>query len=75
MSALVRAPEAFTIEHERLTVTQGDARDRQAVAAVVQGADAVISTIGLKKGADTSLSEATTTICGEMDTSRVRRSS
>jgi putative NADH-flavin reductase len=73
VAALARRPGALTITHDRLSVTQGDAREEQAVASVVQGSDAVISVIGLPKGADTSLSDATATICREMEAAGVRR--
>jgi putative NADH-flavin reductase len=73
VAALARRPDALTIKHDRLSVTQGDARDEQAVASVVQGCDAVISVIGLPKGADTSLSDATAVICREMEAVGVRR--
>jgi putative NADH-flavin reductase len=73
VSALVRRPEALTITDDRLSVTQGDAREEHAVAAVVQGSDAVISVIGLRKGVDTSLSDATATICRAMEAAGVQR--
>lgn len=73
VAALVRTPGSLTIANDRLSITEGDARDPQAVSAVVQGCGAVISVIGLRKGADTSLSEATATICREMESAGVRR--
>jgi putative NADH-flavin reductase len=73
IAALVRRPEALTITHDRLSVTQGDARDEQAVASVVSGCDAVVSVIGLRKGVDTSLSDATATICRAMEAAGVQR--
>jgi putative NADH-flavin reductase len=73
VAALVRKPGAITIADDRLSVTEGDARDSQAASAVVQGCDAVISVIGLRKGVDTSLSDATTTICDAMKRAVVQR--
>jgi putative NADH-flavin reductase len=73
VSALARHPEALTITDDRLSVVPGDARDERAVASAVQGCDAVISVIGLAKGADSSLSEATATICRGMEAAAVRR--
>ena len=49
VSALVRAPKAFGIEHDRLTVVQGDATDPAAVGRVVEGADAVLLALGHTK--------------------------
>jgi putative NADH-flavin reductase len=72
VAALARTPNGLT-SHDGLSVTRGDARDEQAAASVVQGADAVISVIGLHKGADTSLSEATASICRAMETAGIDR--
>jgi putative NADH-flavin reductase len=72
VAALVRRPDALTSENG-LSVTEGDARDDAVVATVVRGSDAVISAIGLRKGADTSLSEATATICRAMEAGGVDR--
>ena len=47
--ALVRTPATFPLKHERLTVVQGDAMNAADVDEVVQGADAVLSTLGQTK--------------------------
>jgi putative NADH-flavin reductase len=73
VAALARRPEALMITHDLLSVTQGDAREENAVASVVRGSDAVVSAIGLRKGVDTSLSDATGTICRVMGTAGVQR--
>jgi putative NADH-flavin reductase len=73
VAALVRKPDGLAITNDRLSVTQGDAREEPAVASVVQGADAVISVIGLRKGVDTSLSDATATISRAMEAAGVQR--
>lgn len=44
--ALVRSPEKLKLTHERLDVVRGDATDREAVARVVEGTDAVVSALG-----------------------------
>ncbi len=49
VTALVRTPTTFPIQHERLTVVQGDAMDPATVEKVVQGADAVLSVLGQTK--------------------------
>ena len=45
--AFTRHPDAFPIEHERLEVAAGDVHDAAAVAAAIDGTDAVISTLGV----------------------------
>ena len=47
--ALVRTPATFPLKHDRLTVVQGDAMNAADVDEVVQGADAVLSTLGHSK--------------------------
>ncbi len=48
--ALARTPAKLPLSDARLTVIQGDATDPAAVAAVVRGADAVISVLGQSAG-------------------------
>jgi len=45
--ALTRHADAFPIEHRRLQVVAGDVHDAAAVAAAIDGTDAVISTLGV----------------------------
>lgn len=46
VTAFVRDPSRLPIAHERLRVVQGDVLDAEAVAAVVEGQDAVVSALG-----------------------------
>ena len=46
VTVLVRNPAAFSLQHERLTLIQGDVRDSARVEAVVTGQDAVLSALG-----------------------------
>ncbi|WP_420455444.1 NAD(P)-dependent oxidoreductase [Rubrivirga sp.] len=48
--ALARTPSKLDVQHDRLTVVQGDALDPDAVGRVVGGADAVLLTLGHAKG-------------------------
>ena len=73
VAALARRPDGLKAGQDHLTVVEGDARDDQVVASAVQGADAVISVIGLRKGHDDSLSQATATICRAMESAGVNR--
>jgi putative NADH-flavin reductase len=45
--AFTRRPDVFPIEHRRLEVAAGDVHDAAAVASAIEGADAVISTLGV----------------------------
>jgi putative NADH-flavin reductase len=44
--AFLRSPDKMEIEHDNLTIVQGDAEDAEAVARAVEGVDAVISALG-----------------------------
>jgi putative NADH-flavin reductase len=45
--AFTRHPDAFPIDHPRLQVTAGDVHHATAVASAIDGADAVLSTLGV----------------------------
>jgi putative NADH-flavin reductase len=44
--AFLRSPDKMEIEHDNLTIVQGDAEDAEAVARAVEDVDAVISALG-----------------------------
>ena len=48
VTALVRSPEKLTTGHANLNVVRGEATDASAVTGALEGADAVISTLGGK---------------------------
>lgn len=50
VTAFVRTPSKLEIEHERLTIIQGDAFDKDAVKSAIVGKDAVISCLGSTTG-------------------------
>lgn len=56
--ALHRAPETIDFLHKNLTWIKGDARDTEAVSALVAGCAAVISTLGQPKGEKSIFSDA-----------------
>ena len=58
--ALVRTPATFPLKHERLTIVQGDAMNAADVDEVVQGADAVLSTLGQSKNSPKDLQTVAT---------------
>jgi len=45
-AAKIRSPEHMTINHERLTIVQGDAMDENQLAHAMQNRDAAVSTLG-----------------------------
>ena len=48
--AFTRHPDGFPIEHGRLEMAGGDVHDAAAVAAAINGADAVVSALGVPFG-------------------------
>src|ERR1700737_1901819 len=48
VTALVRSPEKLTAGHSNLRVVRGEATETAAVSSALEGADAVISTLGGK---------------------------
>ena len=50
VTAFARRPEAVTIQHDNLTVVQGDITDAAAVAGAVAGHDVVLSALGTRGG-------------------------
>jgi putative NADH-flavin reductase len=46
VTAFVRSPEKFTVNHTNLTVFKGDSMDAEAVEKAIAGQDAAISTLG-----------------------------
>ena len=47
VAAVTRRPSEFPIEHDRLTVVEADAHDAQTVDRAIDGADVVLSTLGV----------------------------
>jgi uncharacterized protein YbjT (DUF2867 family) len=73
--AVTRHPENFPLTHPRLSVAGADVRDASTLTAVVDGADAVLSTLGVKfsrKPIDT-FSLGTRNIVAAMNETGVRR--
>ena len=68
--ALVRSPEKLT-GNDRLTIIQGDVRDKAAVSHAISGTDVVFSAIGTDK--TTTLSEAVPHMIGAMKETGINR--
>jgi putative NADH-flavin reductase len=74
VTAFVRNPAAITTKHERLRLAQGDVLDYPSVEAAVQGQDAVLSALGVRKlRKNTILSDGTKKIIRAMDQHGVKR--
>lgn len=65
VTAAVRNPETFTLEHERLHITTVDVLDAASVAAAVRGHEEVISAYGPAVGQEKDLITAAKAIVGE----------
>jgi putative NADH-flavin reductase len=72
---LVRNPSKLQLEHERLTVVQGDVLDAGSIDAAMRGQDAVVSALGHRRYLYPTRiqSEGTTNILRAMETHGVRR--
>lgn len=74
VTALARRPEALKIRHANLKVRQGDVLDYASVAAAVDGQDAVLSALGVRKlGKNTILSQGTRNLIEAMQKAGVKR--
>ncbi len=74
VTALVRDPTKLGINHPNLQIVNGDALDKVAAEAAVQGAQVVVSTLGNVKGEPEELLPASAeNILGAMQTFGVRR--
>ena len=74
VTALARTPSKLGLDHPALTVVQGDALDQADVARVVDGADAVLLTLGHAKGSPPDLmARAAQNVVAAMKDKGVRR--
>ena len=74
ITAVARHPSAMTLKHERLEVIQGDVLQLDTIRASIVGQDAVISALGVRNLAPTTLySEGVMNIMQAMKVSKVRR--
>lgn len=74
ITAFARTPEKMDLQHENLSIVEGDVLDYASVEAAVQGKDAVLSALGVASlGKNTVLSEGTKHLIQAMEQHRVRR--
>ena len=75
VTAFVRTPSKVDVNHERLTIIQGNAFNQEEVTAAIAGHDAVVSCLGSNKGmkASTELQEMTKHVVNGMKEQKVER--
>ena len=74
VTAFARRPEAVQLKHANLRVHQGGILDYSTVEAAVQGQDAVLSALGVRRlGKNTILSDGTRNLIEAMEKLRVKR--
>jgi putative NADH-flavin reductase len=74
VTVFVRNPAAISTKHDRLKVAQGDILDYPSVETAVQGQDAVLSALGVRKlSKNTILSDGTKNIIQAMERHGVKR--
>lgn len=70
---LLREPSRFQGSHQGVEIVQGDARDDDAVDTLLDGVDAVISTLGQPRGESSIFSDATKNVLQAMKSRGVPR--
>src|SRR5262245_24064602 len=74
VTAIVRRPSAMTLQHKRLEIMQGDVLDAASFQAAVVGKDAVVSALGVRNRAPTTVySQGVANIIQAMGAAGVRR--
>ncbi|WP_277587207.1 NAD(P)-dependent oxidoreductase [Psychrobacillus antarcticus] len=75
VTAFVRSPAKLGLEHEQLTIIQGDALDKDMVKSAITGKDAVVSCLGSSSGMkkSTQLADMTKIVVDEMVANNVQR--
>ena len=73
VKVLLRRPEAYNLTHPHLEIVRGDVRDEAAVFRLLEGCDAVISTLGQRKGEPAPFGTAARNQQQAMRTHHIRR--
>lgn len=70
---LLRSPEGFNIDNPLIEIVKGDARDAESVRSLIEGVQAIVSTLGQPKGESSIFSQATKNVIRAMAASHVSR--
>ena len=70
---LLRSPESFQLKSSFIEVVKGDARNYESVLSLVNGCDAVISTLGQPRGETSIFSQATRNVIRAMSQYKINR--
>ncbi|MDR0232730.1 MAG: SDR family oxidoreductase [Dysgonamonadaceae bacterium] len=70
---LVRNPEKVTVKDENVEIIKGDARNLESIQALLEGCDAVLSTLGQPKGESPIFSTATSHVLNTMKEKEIKR--
>jgi len=70
---LLRNPESFQLKSSFIEIVKGDARDYESVLSLVNGCDAVISTLGQPRGETSIFSQATRNVIRAMSQDKINR--
>jgi putative NADH-flavin reductase len=73
LKILLRSPENFQLISQFIEIVKGDARDYESVRSLVNGCDAVISTLGQPRGEASIFSQATSNVLRAMSECSVKR--
>ncbi|MCD0464558.1 NAD(P)-dependent oxidoreductase [Flavobacterium sp. ENC] len=73
MKLLLRTPEEFKIQHSQIEIIKGDAIDANAIRLLLEGCQAVLSTIGQRPGEPMVASQATVNILKTMKEYNIKR--
>jgi len=73
LKLLLRSPENFTLKSPLIKIVQGDVRNYESIHSLIEGCEAVISTLGQPKGETSIFSEATKNVIRAMEQFNVKR--
>lgn len=73
LKLLLRKPENFSVKNSLIEIVKGDAVDMQAIRLLVQGCEAIISTVGQRKDEPLVASQTTVNVLEAMKENKIQR--